>query len=95
LNFVGQEKLKKLKDEFGSTGFSYIGDSKKDVSILESSVHAYIVKNWDVFKKVSKVNNQATFFKTELYGMNIVIDYNIIIDKLKTLCKTCNVKLVT
>ncbi len=61
LNFVGDEKLKKLKNEFGEMGFSYIGDSRKDISILESSAHAYVVNDKNLFDKVSKVNNQVTF----------------------------------
>lgn len=71
LNFVGDEKLKKLKNEFGVMGFSYIGDSKKDISILESSVHAYVVNNKSVFETVSQVNNQVTFlpFRSE----NVVV----------------------
>lgn len=61
LNLVGQEKLKKLEYEFGPLGFSYIGDSSKDISILASSAHAYVVKNESVFRKVSKLNSQSTF----------------------------------
>lgn len=61
LNFVGEEKLKKLNDEFGPKGFYYIGDSIKDISILKSSAHAYVVGNKSVFETVSQVNNQVNF----------------------------------
>jgi 4-hydroxybenzoate polyprenyltransferase/phosphoserine phosphatase len=69
LNLVGYEKLKKLKYEFGPLGFSYIGDSKKDIPILESSAHAYVVDSKIVFEKVSQFNNQTTFLPLRKKGV--------------------------
>jgi 4-hydroxybenzoate polyprenyltransferase/phosphoserine phosphatase len=61
INFIGDQKLKKLQDEFGLFGFCYVGDSKKDVVVLKSSSHAYVVGNRSVFEEVSQVNDQVTF----------------------------------
>ncbi len=55
-----------------------------------SIVKENFLKNVDDILKIAvqkniDLNNQPIFLKTQLYGMNITIDYNIVIDKLRKL----------